>query len=262
MRRFLTTAALLLAATAAVAADREEVFDRTFDVRPGGQFSLENVNGGVKVQSWDQPRVRIRAVKKVGVRDDERAKEALAALRIEVRPDAGGLHVVTHYPKRGEQVFDWLFGSNVDASVRYDITVPRTMNVAIDNVNGGIETALIRGRQDLETTNGKIEVARCEGAVDASTTNGAIRVELTQVAPNQSMSFETTNGRITLAVPASIAASIDASTTNGSIDTELPIAATKIGRSSLRGALNGGGGQIRLRTTNGGIDIRNVASAK
>jgi hypothetical protein len=57
-------------------------------------------------------------------------------------------------------------------------------------------------------------------------------------------------------VPRSIAARVDASTTNGSINTELPVTLSSTSRHALRGTINGGGGELRLRTTNGSIDIR------
>jgi DUF4097 and DUF4098 domain-containing protein YvlB len=57
-------------------------------------------------------------------------------------------------------------------------------------------------------------------------------------------------------VPRTLAANVDADTTNGSIESELPIATTRVSRNSLRGTINGGGSDVRLSTTNGGIDIR------
>jgi DUF4097 and DUF4098 domain-containing protein YvlB len=107
----------------------------------------------------------------------------------------------------------------------------------------------------LETTNGKIEVLRCAGHLDAETTNGSIRAELTSVDAGQPMQFETTNGRISIALPATYGARVDASTSNGGIRTELPVATTAVDRNSLRGTINGGGAELKLRTTNGSIEI-------
>ncbi|MGZ7039174.1 MAG: DUF4097 family beta strand repeat-containing protein, partial [Thermoanaerobaculia bacterium] len=116
------------------------------------------------------------------------------------------------------------------------------------------------GKLRLETTNGKIDLARCSGAVDASTTNGGIRAELVQVTAGRELNFETTNGRITLIVPQSLAADIDAGTTNGSITTDLAVTTKSFDSNTLRGAVNGGGPKVRLRTTNGGIEIRTTGS--
>jgi len=250
--------ALLLLSTAASAAELTETIDRTFDVRPGATVSLSNVNGSVTVTAWDQPRVRVVAVKKVEA-DREDVKEALKELRVELQPRNGGLDIITRHPKRNEgvaSIFDWLTADRVNSQVRYELTVPRTMALDLETVNGAIRVQDVTGAHEFETTNGRIELARCAGSVEASTTNGGIQAELTTVAKGQPLRFETTNGRIDVTVPQSLAVDVDAATTNGAIKSDLPIATTRIERNSLKGTINGGGTQLRMRTTNGAISIR------
>jgi len=259
MRRLAIAAALSLTALAASATTLEEKFDRTFDVRPGARMSLANVNGTITIRAWDQPRVRIQAQKKVKGSGSENARQAMAELKIEVVPSDGGLRVMTRYPKRGEGLdfLNWMFGGNhVNASVTYEVDVPRSMNLDLDTTNGGINVSDIRGSHRIETTNGRISLARCAGDIEAETTNGSIRAELLDVTPGKAMRLSTTNGRISLAAPPTLAAHVDAATTNGSINTELPVSTTHAGRRSLRGNINGGGPELRLRTTNGSIEIR------
>jgi hypothetical protein len=259
-KALLTFAALTLVASAAIADTRTENFDRTLNLRPGSEVEVENVNGRITISSWDQPRVRIQAVKSVRTSDD--AAAALRELRIEVKQTGRGISVDTIYPKQGDSgLFEALFGGNVNASVQYEITVPRNVDLNIGNVNGAIEVENVTGRLELDTTNGKIEVTRCGGSLDASTTNGGIEAELLQVSAGQSMRFETTNGRISLTIPQSLGAEINAGTTNGSIRSDLPLVTSRFSRTSLRGTLNGGGPEIRLRTTNGGIDIKATSAA-
>ena len=254
MRRSAIAFALVFIAVTAAASTLEETFDRTYDVRPGALLSLANVNGRITVHAWDQPRVRIHADKRVQG-SGSAARDAMSSLKIEVAPSAGGLQVVTHFPKQ-DSFLDWMFGAHVNASVSYDVTVPRTMDLDLHNTNGGVEVSDVRGSHRIGTTNGRIELVRCAGDVQAETTNGQIRAELLDITPGKSVSLETTNGRIALAAPATFAARVDATTTNGSINTELPVTATSLGRHALHGTINGGGGELRLRTTNGSIDIR------
>lgn len=263
MRKLAFTALMLLLSTVASAAELVETIDRTYDVRVGATVAVDNTNGRVTVTAWDQPRVRVVARKEVEANKDD-LKEVMRELRVEIVQRDGGLVVNTHYPKRGQGVsslFDWLTGDHVQAQVRYDITVPRTMNVEVTNTNGAIYLSNVTGRHELDTTNGKIDVSRCSGSLDASTTNGSINAELVQIAKGQPLRFETTNGRISVALPASLAADVDAATTNGSIRTDLPIATTRISRNSLRGAINGGGTPLKMRTTNGGIEIRTIGKS-
>ena len=158
--------------------------------------------------------MRVIARKEVeGDRDE--IKKALAELRVEMQPRNGGLVVTTRYPKDQEgisSIFSWLAGDHIDANVRYEVTLPRTMNVDVSNTNGGIHLTGVAGKHELETTNGKIEVERCSGSLDASTTNGSINSDLpvatTRTSSNSlrgtingggtSLRMRTTNGGITI----------------------------------------------------------------
>jgi hypothetical protein len=258
MKKLLVATSAFLFAAGLSAATLNETIDRTLDVKPGATVTLTNVNGRVTIGSWDQPRVHIVALKEVeGGRDE--AREAMKAMRVEIVPKDGGVSITTHHPRRDDgfsSIFDWFLGNHVEAQVRYELTIPRSMNLDVRTVNGSIHLTEVNGHLELDTTNGKIEVKRCSGSIDAATTNGGIYAELVRVAKGQPMRFETTNGRIDIAVPRDLAADIEAGTTNGSISTDLPVETTHFKRNSLRGTINGGGTSIRLHTTNGGISIK------
>ncbi len=258
MRKVLISIILsTLYAMSASAAKLQEVIDRTVDVRSGVTVSVDNTNGSVTVTSWDQPRVRIHAVKKVSGGSEESAREALAQLKVDIRTTADAVIIDTKYPhQNGTGFLDFLMGDSHSADVSYELTVPRAANVKLETVNGAIRLSDVNGSADLETTNGRVEVIRCAGTVDADTTNGAIRVELTQVTPGKAMKFETTNGGITLVVPSSLAATVDAETTNGSIHADLPITTRDFSKHAVRGTINGGGPELSLHTTNGSIEIK------
>jgi len=260
MIRKLVLLAALLACGAAGAATLDQPFDRTVDFRPGMKISLDNTNGSVTVRGWDQPRVRIHAIKKAEARDDDSAKKGLNDTRIEVTANAAELRIHTVMPRNNEGLFEWIAGTSVNTSVAYVVDVPRTVQLSVETVNGHIEANGVHGVTRLSTTNGRIDALRCGGALDASTTNGRITAELLDVAPGHRISLETTNGRIALTVPKAIAARVDASTSHGSINTDIPISGTNNSeRHALRGTLNGGGsGELRLRTTNGSIEIRGI----
>lgn len=255
-KRILLTAILTIAAAVANASTLDETFDRTFDVRPGAVFALTNLNGHIAVRAWDQPRIRVHAVKHVESRDSDVARGAMKALTLALSQPNGGLRIETKYPKMNNGIFDWIAGTNVNISVSYEVTVPRTMDLKIENTNGAIEASDVHGSHKIETTNGHITLARCSGDVDAETTNGSIEADLTAVNAGHGMRFETTNGHINARLPRTFAARIDAANTNGSIETDLPVTMSgSHDKHSLVGTMNGGGPELHLRTTNGSIHI-------
>jgi hypothetical protein len=267
--------ALVLAAASAGAVTLTEKSDRTYPLGPRGEFALENVNGSVDIEAWDRDEVRVEAEKKVKARSRERAQQALGALKIEVDQGAGRLSVATRMPKSGDGIFDWLWGTDVQASVSYRIKVPRHVTVDAATTNGALRLAgtegeararstngrvrieNVSGEMTVRTTNGGIEVVDSAGSVNARTTNGGIRVELADVTPGSEMTFTTTNGGVSLTLPADVRATLDAATSNGSIVSDFPVLgdARRSSRHHLSGEVNGGGGLLKIRTTNGGVRI-------
>jgi hypothetical protein len=230
-------------------------------VRPGAALSVANVNGRITVTGWDQPRIRVIADKKVERTDDADAKAVMAQLKVDMLQRDNAITVRTQEPKDHAGLWDFLFGNFHDASVTYEIYVPRGLKLALDNTNGALMVTGVEGALALETTNGRLELTRCGGTLDVETTNGRIEADLVSLDTRAASSFETTNGRIELTVPQALRADVDASTTNGSIDTDLPVATRSVGKTSLRGAINGGGAPLKLRTTNGGIRIHSGSAA-
>ncbi|MCM2316868.1 MAG: DUF4097 family beta strand repeat-containing protein [Thermoanaerobaculia bacterium] len=246
-------AAALLTGGSLCAAELTEKFDKTFVGK--ATVGVENENGSVTVKSWDRPEIRVEA-EKTAEGNSDAAAAAMKEIRIDVRDEGGTLRIRTVMPKRnGGGFLDWLAGTNVNANVRYTVTVPRKTNLDLETVNGRIEVREVEGVMDLETTNGKIEIAKSSGRVNAETTNGGIIAQLDAVSAGQ-MELETTNGSVQLEVPNAFRANLDAATTNGSIKSDFPITVQgSMSKTRLNGSLNGGGEQLRIRTTNGSIKI-------
>jgi len=254
-RRFFALALFLAAATAG-ASTLEETLDRTVDVRPGARLTLDNVNGRVTVTAWNQPRVRIHALRRVEGRDAKLVQQTMANL-VNIAADPNGVRIHTNHPQGANGFFAWLAGETVETRVHYEITVPQNMNLDVETVNGTLTANNVSGALRFATVNGRITIERCAGELDASTTNGGIAAEMLALTPGRPVKLSTTNGRISVAVPRTIAARVDASTSNGSINSELPVLAHTSSRNELRGTINGGGNaELSLHTTNGSIDIK------
>lgn len=242
-------------ATSALAATKTEKVERLFSVPAGTDLAISNVNGSITVTSWDRPQIRLIAEKRVRAGSDSAASQGLAQLKIEIEHSRNTLSIRTRHPRRNNGFLEWLSGSNVDASVKYDLVVPRNLNASLETVNGRVNVNGVNGKLDIETVNGKIAIAASGGAVEASTVNGGISAELLNVLPG-AMSLSTVNGGVDLALPSSVRANVDVRTVNGGISSELPLTAMTSGKRQLSGRINGGGPALEIRTTNGGVRIR------
>ena len=251
MRTTATLAALALSLCSLTAyasrhAKIEETKEADYDVHAGAPLFVETFNGAIHVRGGSDARVHVVMHKYVRAETDEDARAAMDALNVDVSHDNGGLSLKAPHLRRDE----------IETGIAFDITMPRAADLTLLTCNGTVDVEDVRGAHKLRTTNGHISVTRGAGSVDAETTNGAVRVELLEVTPGRPLRFITTNGAVDLNLPPSLAADVEASTTNGTIHSDLPIVANDIERTRMSGRVNGGGTELRARTTNGSITIR------
>ncbi len=210
--------------------------------------SLVNVdgqrNGGIKVRGENRSDVLIRAcVQTVGATDEE-ARAAAKNIRIE-----------TGSTIRAEGV-----GEENNWAVSYEILVPRSTNLKLKALNGGIGINSVEGTIEFETKNGGVSLEDVAGNVKGKTANGGLNVVLSGNAWRGSgLDVETSNGGVHLTLPETYAARIETGTVNGGFKSE--ISSLNVERNDrtrairLNTDLNGGGAPIRVITTNGGVKI-------
>lgn len=256
--RALALAALLaLAAAGGAAAETvEKTLQKDYPLAAGGEVHVENTNGAIVVESWNRPEVRVRATKKVRAASAEAAAEAMERLRVRVETGSALLRISTARRDFDDGFLAWLRGQGVHASVSYHLTVPRGVRLVAETVNGAVTFDGVDGDFRASTTNGGIKVADARGRLDASTTNGSISADMAEVAPDADLEFGTTNGSVTISLPDDVRADLRLRTTNGGISVDLPVEVSERSRRRLDGTLNGGGGLLRVQTTNGSIKIR------
>ena len=231
-------------------------FRKTYDFKPGSELILDNTNGSRRIDTWTKQEVLIEAEIKVKARSRREAENFLDRVEILIEKHRYGLEIRSHYPRRYRDsgFFSWFKKPSV--SINYTITVPAKADLDIETTNGSIYARRVNGRINTRSTNGKIGLTMVKGSVKARTTNGSIEVELVDILRNEDMEFSTTNGGIRTYFPRNLRADLYASTTNGSITTDFPIEVRgRWNRKRLQGRINGGGGYIRMSTTNGSIKI-------
>ncbi|HEX2643048.1 MAG TPA: DUF4097 family beta strand repeat-containing protein [Thermoanaerobaculia bacterium] len=265
-----------MATAPATAATLTQRYEKTFPFQAGALLELDNTNGGVTVEPWNRNEVQIVAEKKVKAPSDEKARELMDKLQIATAPSGGGLRVETRFPKNGNGLFDWMSGNGTSINVNYTIRVPRQARLDLETTNGGLNVKGTRGAAALESTNGQVAVQDVEGnlklettnggihavdiagAVEASTTNGGIEVSLRDLPDNSKLDFSTTNGGVTVRLPRDVRLTLDAETTNGRISNDFELDSKRSGKHHLSGDINGGGGLLKVSTTNGSVTIEQL----
>jgi hypothetical protein len=138
-------------------------------------------------------------------------------------------------------------GGSVDATNVSDDLRARTSG-------GPIRAADVGGDVDAETSGGPIRAYDVAGGVSARTSGGSISVRF---AAEPEGDIETSGGGIEVELPSRFGADLDARTSGGRIELERGVTVRgSIDRDRVVGELNGGGSELRVRTSGGNIRVR------
>jgi hypothetical protein len=228
------------------------------NLKAGQALEVVNTNGEIGASRASGDAARAEAILKGS--DDDRE------LFIEVVEYSDGVTICAVYAKdkapgrchRGgvssESNNRWGHGHR--AKINFDVQVPRGVRLNALTTNGGVHCVNLDSVVEAATTNGNVEVSTSEWA-SAKTTNGGVRVSMGNAKWSGELELMTTNGSVDVTLPASAEFKVDAATSNGGIRSDFPITVQgTFGPKSLSGTVGAGGRELKVATTNGGIELK------
>ncbi|HVS16864.1 MAG TPA: DUF4097 family beta strand repeat-containing protein [Thermoanaerobaculia bacterium] len=136
------------------------------------------------------------------------------------------------------------------------ITVGAAQGRVRATTSGGSITIESGAEVIARTSGGSIEVREVRGAIDASTSGGTVRAYLSE-QPAADCRLSSSGGSVDVVLAEDLALALDAEASGGRVSTDLPVEVTgTLSSTRLRGSLNGGGPELRLRSSGGGVRIR------
>jgi type VI protein secretion system component Hcp len=210
-----------------------------------------------------------------------------------VRPSARrgnmGVRFVIHAPKVVD--LDRLTSSNgsitvtgIDGDARVETSNGRIRftdldgNIEATTSNGAVKLEDTSGSAVIKTSNGSVSAEHVSGHFSAKTSNGSITASVSgedeggrpielrssngsiklylEDQPSAEVSVTTSNASITVYAPPSLQANVKADTSNSKIKTDFDVTVRGVQKKSrLEGTINGGGPQLTMDSSNGGIRL-------
>lgn len=203
-------------------------------------------NGGISIKGENRSDVLVRACVQAWANTEAEANSIAKSVRIE-----------TGSTIRAEDA-----GDEKNWAVSYEILVPRSTNLNLTTLNGGISISNVEGSIEFEARNGGVHLSNLAGDVKGKTANGGLHVQLTGSGwKGSGLDVETTNGGVNLEMPENYAARFETRTVNGGFKSDIAaLNYEKDENDRTRGVnisrdINGGGATVRVVTTNGGVHI-------
>ena len=200
-------------------------------------------NGGVSIKGDNRNDILVRS-RVEAYQDDENASRQMAT---QIHVETSGGRIRATGPSE-EHNHGW--------GVSYEILVPQRTDMVLHTKNGGISIRGVEGQIEFEAVNGGVSLVRLAGTVQGHTTNGGLHLELANDRwQGDRCDVSTTNGGVTIKVPAQYSAHLETGTVNGGVKVGFPVTVQGEINRRLAVDLGSGGNLVRATTTNGGVTV-------
>jgi hypothetical protein len=219
------------------------VWEKRFELLPGGRVSVVNVQGSVLVEGWDRAEVEATVAMRSKVSTDQ-----LNDVRVAVDANSAGVAFHTLYPS----------GLDTPIRVDYRLRVPRQVRLdELSTLEGDIVVHDVEGMMAAHNLHGDIEGIDVAGSVRAQALTGNILISLRSLPdPRLPVQLATLNGNVDLQLPAEAHANLELSTVAGNIMSIYPFQVSSVpGDSTRRAQVGEGGVRVELRTVRGNIRV-------
>ncbi len=226
------------------------------------RFSLNNVNGKIKVvKGSDSSAIIVKYQKVVHVKKRELDQPISDEITMSLDTMGTDVKIETEFEFSRNEI---QFGESRESRVDYEIFVPESIEVSLDNTNGTVDVQNLTNNAKIVTVNGIIKISRMTGKLDLETTNGTIKGSLDST---KGITAVTANGNINFTFGPKLRGKVNAEVVHGSIKTKnLKFSDLKDSRDKdefegyLGGDIEGVLGsnseiKIKLETTNGSIKL-------
>jgi hypothetical protein len=274
MRSVIRVALALVVCSASAAAQSRE-FSRTVELDPGGSLRVVGTKGSIRITSWDQPSVEIRArIDRPEDVDADYAARAVEATTIEVTGDRHSVSVRSDYSNVPTRDGRGRWGDRTVPPVHYEIQAPRRVNLNVDSDRGPVAVFGVEGTADIVIDRGELEVRDIAGDLRVEidrgersrieVVHGSLRVEADRTdldvdaqALDRDSRIEVDRGEVELRVSDAQRLTVRTDISRrGRFHTDFPVQWMSSDPRQSEGHINGGGTELFLESDRATINLR------
>lgn len=250
-------------------------FSRTVELKPGGTLRITGTKGSMRITSWGEPRVEVRArIDPPEDVEDDYAANAVEATIVEVVGGGDAVTVTTDYDKVPLRQGRHGWGSRSVPPVHYEIRAPKKLDVHVNSDRGPVTLSGFEGAIDVVADRGELEISDVGGDLKVNIDRGD-RSRLTRLRGQLELEADRTDleidadalerasrividrGDVKLRVPESHRLTVRTDISRrGDFSTDFPIQWNSSDPKHAEGRINGGGAELFVESDRARIDLR------
>ncbi len=246
---------VLVAALNGATASKE--FRRTAPLAANGRVELRSERGTARILPWDRHEVEVVAT--IQARPETLDPEE-SVRRTQIRFDAtsDSILIQTDF---GERLSDrgW-FGHDAVPLVHYEIKVPRSVDLTVNDNRSEIEIGDLLGRVRLHTDRSAVHITSFNGALDVDADRGSIRIDRLLLASQGEFRTDRTDVELGVSSTHGMTLDLDLDRVSPEVDSGLlsGLISENHRHVTYRGSIGRGGPTLRYNADRGSLRLHRV----
>ncbi|MFO7675205.1 MAG: DUF4097 family beta strand repeat-containing protein [bacterium] len=265
--RLIALAALALVATGCLYIYKLEVpANRTWPAADLTAAAFHTLNGTVEVATTADTTVSAAITRRCFGRNRADAEAHIDDIVITDTITGGRLSVVATAPSASARNYGADFEIALPAGLALDLrssngrlaVVGARSGITARTSNGAVSLTGTAGTTTINTSNGAVAVAVHSGSITINTSNGAVDCDLVLLEATGHCRIETSNGHVTLRLPADVSARFDLATSNGDVTVGTgfgSVSYTVSERTRKTGTIGSGAAEVAVKSSNGSVTL-------
>lgn len=138
--------------------EKSKNIKKEFSVNKNAKVSLDNKYGNLNITTWDKNSVEIEITITVKGDDLDRVESKLADIDVEFESSPSFVYAKTVFEKEQKSWSFWKKSKNINYKINYNVKMPKTNNLDLDNDYGSIFLGDLSGKANINCDYGKISV--------------------------------------------------------------------------------------------------------
>lgn len=146
--------------------EKKRIISKIFSVTKDAKVTLNNRYGNLNITTWNQNKVTIEVIITVKGNDLEDVEDKIEAIDVEFESSANFVSAKTIIEKSSSNWSWWGNSKNVNYKINYNVKMPKTNTVDLDNDYGSIYLDNLDGSADINCDYGKITIGELNNTVN------------------------------------------------------------------------------------------------
>jgi hypothetical protein len=251
--------ACLAIAAALSAATPSKEFRRTVPLGTSGRVELRSERGTARIMPWDRHEVEVVATIQAQPESlDPEESVRRTQIRFDATPES--VFIQTDF---GDRLSDgrWFWdGRNPVPLVHYEIKVPRTVDLELNDNRSEIEIGDLLGRLRLHMDRTEVHIVSFNGALNVDADRGSIRIDRLLLADRGEFRTDRTEVELGVSSTHGMTLDLDLDRVSPDVDSGLltGLMAEEHRHLSYRGSIGRGGPTLHYTADRGSLRLRRV----